>query len=106
MNLIKLFCINSKFTGDLCDFRAGDQYVGIYINDTLMVDGNHGDLHFFTEKGQGYFKEAPVSGTCYCGSIITDGMDDTAYSRDESGNLILIHVDCGYERSLESQFGI
>lgn len=106
MNLIKLFCKKSKFTGDLCDFRAGDQYVGLYINDTLLVDGNHGDLHLFTERGQTYFNEAPVSGTCYCGSVVTDEMDDTAYSRDDSGNLILIHVDCGYERSLERQFGI
>lgn len=106
MELIKLFCNKSKFTGDLCDFRAGDQYVGTYIKNTLLVDGNHGDLHLFERKGQGYFEEAPTTGVCYCGSKVTDEMEDTAFSRDESGNLILIHVECGYERSLERHLGV
>jgi len=106
MNLIKLMCVNSKFSGDSCDFNAGDQYSGIYINNTLMVDGNHGDIHFFTEKGKGYFEELPTEGICYCGNKVTDEMEDTVFTSDDSGNKILIHVDCGYEQSLERQFHI
>ncbi|MFT9496319.1 MULTISPECIES: hypothetical protein [Bacillota] len=56
MNLIKLICKKSKFTGKLCDFRKGNVYEGIFINETLMVDGNHGDIHFFENKGVDYFE--------------------------------------------------
>lgn len=107
MDLIKLICTKSKYTGDLCDFTKGNHYVGIYIKNTLMVDGNHGDLHMFDNKGEGFFELAgPNTGICYCGEIVTEEMEDTVYSVDQSGNQTLIHVDCGYERYLERQFGI